>query len=85
MFDQLTKQWRNEMARRNLLHRNKLADFKLWLMMMNYSPIANAADFEVLRWKVKGSPMPIIFDGKSKQHLSCNEAAVPFIKMFING
>tara|TARA_R110000772_G_C13098671_1_gene419434 strand:- start:370 stop:603 length:234 start_codon:yes stop_codon:yes gene_type:complete len=72
------------MARRNLLHRNKLLEFNYFLIANGYSPVENAAAFEVLRWKVKGSPMPIVFNGKSKQHLSCNEAAVPFIKMFIN-
>ena len=68
------------MARRNLLHRSKLGEFKSWLVSNGYFPIDNAADFEVLRWKVKGSPMPIIFNGKSKEHFSCNEASLLFIK-----
>ena len=72
------------MARKNLLHRNKIAEFRSWLIGNGYSPIENAAAFEVLRWKVKGSAMPIIFDGKSKEHLSCNEAAITFVSSFIN-
>jgi hypothetical protein len=72
------------MARRNLLHRNKIEEFTFWLSVNGYVPIANAANFEVLRWKLIGQKTPIIFDGKSKQHLSCNDAAVPFVRMFIN-
>jgi hypothetical protein len=72
------------MARKNILHRNKIEEFTGWLIANGYDPVDNAVNFEVVRWKVSGSPMPIIFNGKSKEHLSCNEAAVPFVKMFIN-
>ena len=72
------------MACRNILHRNKLNDFKDWLINRGHHPICNNANFEVLRWKVKGSPMPIIFDGKSKEHYSCNESSVRFVRDFIN-
>lgn len=72
------------MANRNSLHRNKLEDFKLWLIGEGYKPIENNAQYEVLRWKVKGQPMPIIFDGKSTEHLSCNQASIDFVRKFIN-
>jgi hypothetical protein len=72
------------MACRNILHRSKLEAFKCWLISNNHNPIENNASFEVLRWKVKGSPMPIIFNGKSKEYFSCNESSVPFVRMFLN-
>ncbi len=72
------------MNRKNILHRNKLSEFRLWLIANGQRPVENAAAFEVLRWKVAGKPMPIIFDGKSSEHLSCNEASMSFVYEFIN-
>ena len=72
------------MARKNILHRSKLEEFKAWLPKNGYVPIEKAAAFEVLRWKVIGSPMPIIFDGKSSEHFSCNDASVATVCKFIN-
>lgn len=72
------------MANRNLLHRSKLGEFINWLVSKGYEPKPGYADFEALRWKVAGKPMPIIFDGKSPEHLSCNEASVNIVYEFIN-
>lgn len=71
------------MSNKNVLHRSKLEDFIQWLVDKGHSPIKNAASFQVLRWKVKGSPMPIIFDGKSPEHFSCNAASIDFVYDFI--
>jgi glutaredoxin-related protein len=72
------------MENRNLLHRSKIHQFKAWLILWGYEPEKNDKNRQVLRWKVKGSHMPIIFDGKSSEHFLCNDAAVPFVKNFIN-
>ena len=73
------------MAIRNVLHRNKLEEFKRFLTSLNYKLLEPKGFFEVLRWKNdKGEPMPIIFNGSSPEHLSCNNAARPFIYKFIN-
>ncbi len=71
------------MANRNLLHRSKLADFKLWLEENGHITVDNPAAYQVLSWKAKSGPKPIIFDGKSSEHFSCNEASVPFVLNFI--
>lgn len=75
------------MAARNLLHRSKLDDFKVWLEK-NYGwvTLPKKGAYEVLRWSDGryGESMKIIFDGKSKQHYSCNEASIPYIKKFIS-
>ena len=72
------------MANRNLLHRNKLAEFCIWLNSKGITPIENPAQFQVIAWNVKSGPKPIIFNGKSSEHFSCNEASVPFVRDFIN-
>jgi len=72
------------MAERNLLHRSKLEEFIQYLVDNGFSPVKSNASFEVLRWKVRGKPMPIIFDGKSSEHFSCNESSVPYVMDFIN-
>lgn len=77
------------MAARNLLHISKLEEFKLWLEK-NYGCVIEPCKgaFEVLRWKnsqdsgYKGV-MPIIFNGKSKEHYSCNESAARYVRKFI--
>lgn len=70
------------MAVRNLLHRNKLADFIAWLGDRSLPP---KGEWEVARWRGgKGQPMRIIFDNdKSCEHLSCNEAAYRDVRAFI--
>ncbi|AUR92503.1 hypothetical protein NVP1173O_27 [Vibrio phage 1.173.O._10N.261.55.A11] len=77
---------RIKMASRNLLHRDKLEDFKAWLEA-NYGWITlpTKGAYEVLRWSDGryGESMKIIFSGKSPQHLSCNEASIPYVKRFI--
>lgn len=71
------------MAIRNVLHRDKLDDFKSWLSENGFTPLEPKGDFEMLRWKnTKGQPMCIIFNGKSSEHLSCNNAARPLVLKF---
>lgn len=73
------------MAIRNVLHRSKLEEFKSWLSERDITLLEPKGVFEVMRWKnEKGQPMCIIFDGKSPQHLSCNNAARPMVFKFIN-
>lgn len=73
------------MARRNLLHRNKLEEFKQWLEKRHLTVMPPKGCYEVLRFKhpEDGFPMPIIYNGKSPDHLSCNESAITFVKRFI--
>lgn len=72
------------MARKNILHRSKFNEFCVWLNEKGIAYTTNAAQYEVLRWKADHGPMPIIFDGKSSEHFSCNEASLKFIHEFIN-
>ena len=70
------------MANRSLLHRSKLEAFKSWLGSYALPPVGK---WEVLRWKNRsGQPMCIVFDNAhSSEHLSCNDAATPFVRDFI--
>ena len=72
------------MANRNLLHRSKLAEFMLWLTENGHDYVEKPAMHQVISWKAESGPKPIIFDGKSSEHFSCNEASVPFVCDFIN-
>lgn len=75
------------MASKNLLHRSKLEEFKEWLEK-NYGWVIQDTKgiYEVLRWSKGeyGEPMKIIFNGKSKEHYTCNEASIPYVKKFIS-
>lgn len=70
------------MAVRNILHRNKLSEFVLWLDERALPPVGQ---WEVVRWKgPKGQPMRIVFDNNySCEHLSCNDAAYSEVRAFI--
>ena len=75
------------MAVKNLLHKSKLEEFKAWLEK-NYGLIIEPCkgSFEVLRWSKGdkyGGPMPIIYQSKSNEHYSCNEASIAYVKKFI--
>lgn len=68
------------MARRDLLHRNKLDYFKAWLVANGYQVLDPKGDYEVLRWKpTGGGPMPIVFDRHGGDHLAINNAATPYV------
>lgn len=76
------------MAKRNLLHKSKIDEFKSWLEK-NYGLVIEPCkgQYEVLRWSKGdkyGGPMPIIYESKSSQHYSCNEASIPYVKKFIS-
>ena len=74
------------MSNKNLLHRNKLDDFKRWLGDRALPPIGK---WELVRWKVVGwkgycEPMCIVFDTKkSQEYLSCNDEALTDVLSFI--
>ena len=71
------------MAIRNVLHRTKLDEFKSFIEELGYTLLKPKGDFEVMRWQNdKGKAMPIIFNGSSPEHLSCNNAARPFVYKF---
>lgn len=71
------------MAIRNVLHRNKLDKLKEWLGDKALPPVG---EWELVRWKGKpGKPMNIIYDNiHSTEHVSCNDAAYPEIKKFVD-
>ena len=72
------------MSNKNVLHRNKLVKFSEWLLANDIDPRDPKGDFEVLRFKPdQGGAMPIIFNGSSHEHLSCNNAAMPYVLAFI--
>lgn len=73
------------MARRNLLHVSKLDQFKAWLeAQVDIVVLQPKGAYEALRFEESGvsQPMPIVFF-KGKEHLSCNEQAVPYVHKFI--
>lgn len=71
------------MAKRNLLHKKNLEEFKAWLVDHGRTLLPTKGDYEVLRWKHGKGDMPIIFNGKSPVHYSCNDVAIPSIRKFI--
>ncbi len=71
------------MAKKNLLHRNKLEQFKQWLIDKGYEPESNCGVYEVLRWSF-GADMPMIFNGSAKDHYTCNESSIRFVRQFIS-
>ena len=72
------------MANRNLLHRSKLSEFVVWLNENGHDYVEKPAEYQVISWNAVSGPKPIIFDGKSSEHYSCNEASVPFVMNFLN-
>ena len=74
------------MANRNTLAISKLEEFKEWLIEQGVKPLKPKGCYEVLRWKsdCKGEAMPVIFQKDSATvHLSCNESAYRFVKVWI--
>ena len=71
------------MSNKNVLHRSKLEEFREWLIDKDIVIKDNKGDFEVLRFKAQSGAMPIIFNGASSEHLSCNQAAIGFVHDFI--
>ena len=72
------------MANRALLHTNKLEEFKRWLIINGHNLLTPKGTYEVLRWNnPPGEPMPIIFSRIGAQHLTCNDAATPYVVNFI--
>lgn len=75
------------MANRALLHRNKLKEFKEWLIKdqgLDVLTLAPRAGFEVLRWKnAPSKPMCIIYDRLEGDHYTVNNAAVPFVTRWL--
>ena len=72
------------MSNKNVLHRNKLVKFSGWLLDNDIEPKDPKGDFEVLRFKTgEIGAMPIVFNGSSFEHLSCNQAAMPYVLAFI--
>jgi len=73
------------MANRALLHRNKLEDFKKWLVENGYNPTAGKSLWEVIRWKGrKGEAMPIIFDkSNAKEHYTCSYTAIWYVRKWL--
>jgi hypothetical protein len=73
------------MASRNLMHKNKLEDFKKWCDRMNIPYRPGKGQYQVLQilteffgWKIiyKRNDMP--------EHYSLDEKLVPIIKKFID-
>ena len=73
------------MANRNTLAISKLEEFKEWLISEGFKMIKPKGVYEVLRWKSdgKGEAMPIVFKAKSRVHLSCNESAARFVRVWL--
>lgn len=74
------------MARRNLLHKKRLQEFKQWLEdLPSVDVLQPKGTYEVLRWtrlEEYNGPMPIVYH-KGEVHLSCNEASIPYVRRFL--
>lgn len=71
------------MRNKNMLHKSKLEDFKRFVKFLGYDITEGKASCEVARFKIPSNPMGIIFEGKSSDHYSVNNAAMPFVDKFI--
>lgn len=78
------------MANRSLLHRNKLQEFRQWLVSTGHTILEPKGDYEVLRWKHsppyrEGEPMPIVFDRNRGDHLTVNMYATRYVFEWLRG
>lgn len=72
------------MSNKNLLHKNKLKEFKLWLTEHGRTILKKHGPMEVLRWSHGNGPVPIISRGRPHvEHFICNDAAIPAVRKFI--
>ena len=75
------------MASRNILHRSKLESFKEYLISKGWGIQDTKGKYEALRAvnpEIQKRPL-IVYDGKSKEHLSIDDRDFPIIRDFING
>lgn len=72
-------------ARRNLLHRNKLEDFKKWCAKRGWYQVPCIGFFEVLRMRHPMSKKPMIIFKRSgaKEHLSVPRSHVNLVMNWI--
>lgn len=74
------------MATRNILHRSKLESFKEYLVSKGWIIQDTKGIYEVLRAvnpEVRKRPL-IIYNGKSKEHLSIDDRDFGIVRDFIN-
>lgn len=74
------------MATRNILHRSKLDEFKTYLKSKGWVIQDTKGTYEALRAinpEVRKRPL-IIYNGKSKEHLSIDDRDFSIIRDFIN-
>ncbi len=72
------------MANRSTLAKSKLEEFKKFVVYLGYEiDDSSKHAFQVMRFKIPGYPMAILFNGKSPVHYTANEAAYPFVQKFI--
>lgn len=74
------------MARRNILHRNKLENFKEYLISKGWVIQDTKGIYEELRAvnpEVMKRPL-IIYDGRSKEHLSVDYRNFGIVRDYIN-
>ena len=74
------------MAIRNILHRSNLDDFKDYLTTKGWVMQDTKGVYEVLRAinpEVQKRPL-IIYDGKSKEHLSVDDRDFGIVRDYIN-
>lgn len=72
------------MANRNTLHKTKIDEFKSFIKWLGYKEEKPKGQFEVMRFKIPGHPVGIVFNGKSPEHYSLNNAAAFFMGRFNN-
>ncbi len=69
---------------KTLLLKNQLSLFANWLLNNGLTPLPTKGRFEALRFNADTKQMPIVYNGKSKDYLSCNAESEVFVKRFIN-
>lgn len=74
------------MATRNMLHKGKLKDFKLFLVNNGYAIVETSKNpYEVLRSKKNKDTVIIYKKDNAKEHLSVMDKDVELINKFIYG
>lgn len=74
------------MATRDLLHKNKLDDFRKWLFIDGWTEQKTKGEFEILRATKPNKKRPLIIYKKisSKEHYSVDDRDVGLVFQFLN-
>ena len=73
------------MASRNLLHKNKLEEFKRWLLDNEILYRPGKGDWAIIQIHWKGAFHKLYARGNMSEHVTVQDALVPLVQKFIHG